>query len=270
MNKTFCDLSGKVALVTGAASGIGQVCAAELARAGAHVVLTDVDAEACAAAAAALTSVGLSASAHAHDVCVEADWERVVRLTVEEYSGLDVLVNNAGIYIGGLLLQNELEELQRLNRINVDSVFLGMKYAAAVMQPEGAAGKGGSIINLSSAAGLIGVPGHSAYGSTKGSVRLYSKHAAVEFARLGFGIRVNSIHPGVIETAMGQQVFDDFVAIGFANSNEEARERVLQLIPMASFGQPQDVANMVRFLASDESAYCTGAEFVVDGGAAAS
>lgn len=269
MNKKFCDLSTKVIIVTGAAQGIGLSCATELAAAGARVVLTDIDADACNEAATALKSEGYTVSSLTQDVAVEADWQRVVNATVEEYSGLDVLVNNAGIYIGGLLVRNSIEELQRLNKINVESIFPGMKAASEVMQPEGIGGKGGSIINLSSVAGLVGVPGHSAYGSTKGSVRLYTKHAAVEFARLGYGIRVNSIHPGVIDTAMGQQVLDDFVEIGLATNNEEAREQVLQLIPLASFGKAQDVAYMVHYLASDESAYCTGAEFIVDGGIAA-
>ena len=134
------------------------------------------------------------------------------------------------------------------------------------MKPGGSAGKGGSIINLSSVAGLIGVPGHTAYGASKGAVRLYSKHAAVEFARLGYGIRVNSIHPGLIDTAMGRLVFDDFVATGLAPDLAAAEAAVLQMIPMALLGKVEDIAHMTRFLASDESGYCTGAEFVVDGG----
>lgn len=269
MSKNFCDLSGKVALITGASRGIGAACAAELASAGAKVMLTDIDGEQCKATSDALNEQGYDTRSLQHDVCDESRWPEVVQTCIESCGGFDVLVNNAGIYIGGLLVNNSTDELRQLNKVNVESVFLGMKYASDAMKPNGAAGKGGSIINLSSIAGLMGVPGHSAYGSTKGSVRLYTKHAAVEFARLGLGVRVNSVHPGVIETAMGQQVFDDFIEIGMAADNDDAREKVLQLIPTGTFGQSQDIANMVRFLAADESAYCTGAEFVVDGGAAA-
>lgn len=127
----------------------------------------------------------------------------------------------------------------------------------------------GSIINLSSVAGLIGVPGHSAYGSTKGAVRLYSKHAAVEFARFGYGIRVNSVHPGVIDTPMGVQVFDDLVEIGMAADRDSAKALLQEMIPQARLGSVSDVANTILFLAADESQYITGQEFVVDGGASA-
>jgi len=144
-----------------------------------------------------------------------------------------------------------------------------MKYAAEAMRDGGQAGKGGSIINLSSVAGLVGIPGHTAYGSTKGAVRLYTKHAAVEFARLGYGVRVNSVHPGLIETAMGDKVFSDLVEAGMVADIEQAREFVLQMTPMGRLGKVDDIANMVLFLASDAAGYCTGAEFVVDGGVTA-
>jgi NAD(P)-dependent dehydrogenase (short-subunit alcohol dehydrogenase family) len=200
------------------------------------------------------------------DVASETAWKRVIDETLAQCSGLDILVNNAGIYVGGNLDGNSLESVRRVQQVNVESVFLGMKYAALAMKPGGAAGKGGSIINLSSVAGLIGVPGLTAYGASKGAVRLYTKHAAVDFARLGYGIRFNSLHPGLIDTDFGRLVFDDFVAIGLAPDRAAAEEAVLQMIPMALLGKVEDIAHMTRFLASDESAYCTGAEFVVDGG----
>lgn len=264
--KDFASLQGKASLVTGAAGGIGAACARELSAAGAAVMLTDIDVAACERLSQALNVAGGQAFCSSHDVTSESDWQRVIAETVASCGGLDVLVNNAGIYIGGTLDSNDLESVRRLHQVNVESVFLGMKYAALAMKPGGAAGKGGSIINLSSVAGLIGVPGHSAYGSTKGAVRLYSKHAAVEFARQGYGIRVNSIHPGLIDTAMGRLVFDDFVEVGLAPDLAAAEAAVLDMIPMAVLGKVEDVAHMVRFLAAGESSYCTGAEFVVDGG----
>ena len=233
-------------------------------------MITDIDLAGCEKLSEELNSEGHTTFFSQLEVSDERAWQRVVLETVIKCSGLDVLVNNAGIYTGGVLVDNTLEAVREVHKVNVDSVFLGMKHTAAAMKPGGSAGNGGSIVNLSSVAGIIGVPGHSAYGSTKGAVRSYSRHAAVEFAGLGYGIRVNSVHPGLINTQMGAKVFDDFVDIGLAPHLEEAKQAVLQMIPMAKFGLVQDVANMVRFLASDEAQYCTGAEFVVDGGMTAS
>lgn len=262
----FASLVGKVALVTGAASGIGAACAKALVKAGAFVMLTDINVEGCEQLSGELNARGGKSSFALQDATSESDWQRVINDTLSISGGLDVLVNNAGIFTGGTLVSNSLEGVRRIHAVNVESVFLGMKYAAEVMKPDGIAGNGGSIINVSSVAGMIGVPGHTAYGSTKGAVRLYTKHAAVEFGRLGYGIRVNSIHPGLIETDMGDMVFEDFIDIGVASDLAEAEAAVLQMIPMAALGKVEDVANMVRFLASNESSYCTGSEFVVDGG----
>jgi NAD(P)-dependent dehydrogenase (short-subunit alcohol dehydrogenase family) len=266
MSREILSLTGKVVLVTGAAEGIGQACASALAETGARVMLSDIDDGAAAAVAERIRKEGHAADSTLLDVCDESQWERAVATTVERLGGLDVLVNNAGIYQGGMLESNTLEQVRRVHQVNVDSIFLGMKYAVLAMKPGGAAGNGGSIVNLSSVAGLVGVPGHSAYGSTKGAVRLYTKHAAVEFGALGYGIRVNSVHPGLIETAMGQAVFDDFAAIGLAPSVDAAREFVLGMTALGRLGTPRDVANAVLFLASDASSYITGTEIIVDGG----
>lgn len=262
----FASLQGKTALVTGAAGGIGAACVKELVAAGAAVVLTDINVTACEQLSRSLNAGGAKTFFSAQDVTNEDDWSRVIDETLANCAGLDVLVNNAGIYTGGTLDSNTLAAVRRVHQTNVESVFLGMKYAVLAMKPGGAAGRGGSIINLSSVAGLIGVPGHTAYGSSKGAVRLYTKHAAVEFARLGYGIRVNSIHPGLIDTEMGKLVFQDFVEVGLAPDLAAAEAAVLEMIPMAALGTAEDIARMTRFLASAESAYCTGAEFVVDGG----
>jgi len=262
----FADLSGKVALVTGAGAGIGAACARELCAAGATVMLTDINLAGCEQLAGTLNAEGGKAFCGAQDVTVEETWPQTIDQTIDRCGGFDILVNNAGMYTGGKLEDNTLEAVRRVHQVNVESVFLGMKYAAVAMQPGGRAGRGGAIINMSSVAGLIGVPGHTAYGSTKGAVRLYTKHAAVEFARLGYGIRVNSIHPGLIDTDMGRMVFKDLVDIGVAADLEEAEAAIQQMIPLATLGAVEDIARMTRFLASSESSYCTGAEFVVDGG----
>lgn len=260
------SIEGKVALVTGGAGGIGSACVKVLAEAGARVMVTDIDGKGCEAVAHSLRGRGMNVLAMQHDVCEEARWSEIVDATISELGGFDILVNNAGVYQGGFLEHNSLEEVNRVHRINVDSIFLGMKFAAQVMKPDGAAGNGGSIVNISSVAGMVGVPGHSAYGSTKGSVRLYTKHAAVEFGALGYGIRVNSVHPGLIDTEMGAAVFQDFVDTGMVATLEEARDYVLSLTALGRLGSVDDVANMVLFLTSDAASYVTGAEFVVDGG----
>ncbi len=262
-------LTGKVALVTGAAGGIGSACVRTLADAGASVLATDLDGKACEAVAFSLQAHDLEVVAMQQDVCDESRWRDVIDTAITKLGGLDIVVNNAGIYMGGTLESNTLEQVNRVHAVNVDSIFLGMKYSVEVMKPEGRAGQGGSIINLSSVAGLIGSPGHTAYGSTKGAVRLYSKHAAAEFGALGYGVRVNSVHPGLIDTEMGAAVFQDFVDIGMAASIDEARDYVLGLTALGRLGTVDDVASMVLFLASDASSYVTGAEFVVDGGLSA-
>jgi NAD(P)-dependent dehydrogenase (short-subunit alcohol dehydrogenase family) len=268
MTESF-SLKNKVVIVTGAADGIGKTCATELAVAGASVMLTDIDTKACKKTADELSAKGYNVASVYHDVTKEADWPSVVEATIETFGGLDCLVNNAGIYVGGTLISNTLADVRKVHEVNVDSIFLGMKYAALAMKQGGTVGNGGSIINISSVAGLIGIPGHTAYGSTKGAVRLFTKHAAVEFGRLNYGIRVNSIHPGLIATAMGDQVFDDLIEIGMAKDVEEAKVILNQMTPLGRIGTSKDIANMVIFLASNASTFCTGAEFVVDGGMSA-
>jgi len=269
MFQNHFSLDGKVALVTGAGAGIGAACVSALAGAGARVMATDIDERSCSNVASAARENGMTVTSMQQDVCDESRWQEVVDATLDEFGGFDILVNNAGIHSNCLLEADTLENLQRLYRVNVDSVFLGMKYAVSAMKPGGAAGQGGSIINLSSAAGLMGLPLESAYGSTKGAVRLYTKHAAVEFARLGYGIRVNSVHPGLIETEMGSSLLDGFVDNGLVESLEQAHEMIQSLTPMGRLGKAEEVAGVVHFLASGAATYVTGAEHVVDGGATA-
>jgi 3alpha(or 20beta)-hydroxysteroid dehydrogenase len=239
-------LEGKVALITGAARGQGAAEGRLFASEGAAVVLTDVlDDEGKATAA----DIGSSATFHHHDVTSEAEWTSVVAAVLEEHGQLDVLINNAGIFaINPMVLTTE-EEYRRIIDVNQLGTFLGMKSVATTMVERQA----GSIINISSVAGLGGSPGMLSYAASKWAVRGMSRSAAMELA--GSGVRVNSIHPGIIETPM-LQAFADWGIM----------PQVMERIPMGRSAEALEVAKVALFLASDDSAYCTGAEFVVDGG----
>jgi NAD(P)-dependent dehydrogenase (short-subunit alcohol dehydrogenase family) len=257
---------GKVALVSGAASGIGAACAQVLAAHGARVVLGDVAVEPARAVAAAITATGGIAEALSLDVTREADWERAVAATVDRHGGLAVLVNNAGIAFVRPLLETTLADWRRVQAVNLEGVFLGTRAAVAAMRPGGSAGRGGSIINLSSVGGLIGASGLSAYCATKGGVRVFTKSVAVECGEAGWGIRVNSVHPGNTDTPMLRGEFAEMVEKGLAPDLEAARRHYLDMQVLPDIGQPGDVAAAVLYLASDAARFVTGAEFVIDGG----
>ena len=241
-------LAGQVALVSGGARGQGAEEGRLFRQAGATVVLADVLDEDGRQVAKELGAI------YVHlDVTSEQEWEAVMEGVVETHGRLDVMVNNAGIFRHGQLVKESLEQWQQVIAVNQTGVFLGMRAAAKVMID---AGHGGSIINISSVAGLQGSFGSISYSASKWAVRGMTKVAAKELGR--YGIRVNSIHPGLIDTAMTA----DFPAI----VNEERRAAMLRGTPMGRVGTPADVANMVLFLAGDASSYCTGQEFVVDGG----
>jgi 3alpha(or 20beta)-hydroxysteroid dehydrogenase len=239
-------LEGKVAIISGGARGQGEAEAHLFVREGASVVIGDVLDREGHAVAEALQGAAVFERL---DVRSEADWESVVASTVDRWGRVDVLVNNAGVFRLAGLTQTEMELWHQIMEVNATGVFLGMKAVAHQMMEQ----RSGSIINISSIAGLRGAGMAFAYGASKWAVRGMTKSAAQELA--GYGIRVNSIHPGIIDTAMLQE----FDAAG-------VREAVRERIPLGGEAAPEEVAKLALFLASDESRYSTGSEFVVDGG----
>jgi len=242
-------LDGKVALITGAASGIGRATAGLFHRQGAKVAATDRNEAGLKALCedADLTLV--------QDVTDEARWREVVDAAVAAFGRLDILVNSAGIAVLGNIETTTLADWRKVNAVNVEGAFLGCREAVRAMK-----GTGGSIVNLSSVAGIIGDASSTAYCASKGAVRLLTKSAALHCARAGYGIRVNSVHPSFAETPMVLE------GIARAKDPERVRAGLMRAAPMRRMGTADEVANMILFLASDESSFTTGAEFMVDGG----
>ena len=250
-------VSGKVVLITGGASGIGLASAEACAREGAVVVITDVNAEEGALQANRLAADGLNVEFLRQDASSEADWRRVVDDILGRHGRLDVLVNNAGIAVIASIEQETLEGWRRTQAVNMEGVFLGTREAIRAMKE-----RGGSIINISSIEGIVGEPRVPAYNASKGGVRLLTKSVALYCAGQGYGIRVNSVHPGYVGTLLVAN------ALGALPPDEAAalQTDLLGRIPLGRFGEPREIANVVLFLASDESSYMTGSELVVDGG----
>jgi NAD(P)-dependent dehydrogenase (short-subunit alcohol dehydrogenase family) len=249
-------VTDKTAIVTGAAGGIGFATASLLVEEGACVVLTDVVADAGAQAAARL---GPLASFKPHDVTDAGQWERVMRETEAECGGLDILVNNAGIALLKDIEATSLDEWRKVHAVNLEGPFLGCKAAIGAMRRRG----GGSIVNVSSIAGMIGHHSLAAYCSSKGGLRLLTKSVALHCARRGYNIRCNSVHPSFAATPMVEAMIRD------AREPAKMRDAVTRAAPLGRLAEPIDVARTILFLASDDSAFTTGAEFVVDGGATA-
>ena len=257
-------VQGKVALVTGGASGIGRACAIALGREGATVVVTDVQDDAGRDCAAKVKQGGGDAVFLHHDVTSEENWIGVIGEVKSRFGRLDILVNNAGIAIAGPITEMSLADWRRLESINLDGVFLGVKHALPLMR----AGGGGSIVNMSSLAGLKGSANLAAYCATKGGVRLFTKAVAMECAALRDNVRVNSVHPGIIETPIWLSIVPGMGGLpnaGGANAPDlDAMSSAF--VPTGKKGVPEDIAAGVVYLASDESRYVTGSELVIDGG----
>ncbi|MGR3320426.1 MAG: SDR family NAD(P)-dependent oxidoreductase [Pseudooceanicola sp.] len=261
----MAELDGKVALVTGAASGIGAACAETLARAGAAVVLTDIDAGGGEDVVNRIAAEGGKAEFHLQDVTDEARWREVLADIDKGHGRLDALVSNAGIGIPCPdITEMSLEDWRRQTAINLDGVFLSLKHGLPLMRR---AGNGGSVVLLSSVAGLRGAPTLAGYSATKGAVRLLAKSVALECAAAEDGIRVNSVHPGIIDTPIWEAIAANATVPG---SNVRVDGRMLGLAsPVGRAGAPQDIADGVLYLCSDASRYMTGSELVIDGGMSA-
>ncbi len=247
-------VAGKVALVTGGASGLGAASAKLLAAEGAAVMITDLNADKGRAVADEIVADGGKAAYMDQDVVSEARWIEVVAETKARFGKLNVLVASAGIGAFGELMSMTLEEWRRMIAINLDGVFLGMRHCGPAMVEAG----GGSIINLSSILGKVGSPGAAHYCASKGGVLMLTKAAALEWAPLG--IRVNSVHPGYIDTAMVQNALHEI-----PNGNE-MRDQIISKHALGRLGVANEIAEGVLFLASDASSFMTGAEMVIDGG----
>lgn len=241
-------LSGKVAIITGAALGMGAAEAKLFAQEGAKVVGTDIKDDELQQVIREISESGGEAIGFKHNVASEEEWKQIVQETVNRFGKVDILVNNAGISSTKTIANIEMSEWNRVMDINLSGCVLGMKYVFPEMQKVGA----GSVINISSIGGIVGMAGSSPYTAAKGALRALSKSAAVEYAKQN--IRVNSVHPGIIVTPMTEP------------SMKDAMPYYKTFTQLPYFGKPEDVAYGVLFLASDESRFMTGSELVIDGG----
>jgi NAD(P)-dependent dehydrogenase (short-subunit alcohol dehydrogenase family) len=251
------ELAGRVALVTGGARGLGAAAARALAAKGAKVVVTDI-------ADGGEIAAAIDGAYVKHDVTSEDEWIAAVAFAKETFGGLDILVNNAGVFWMKPLVMETLESFRKMQQINVEGVFLGLKHgipaiAERAQQWDG----GGTVVNLSSVAGLVGAPNLIAYNASKGAVRLMTKSAALEYAPQK--VRVNSVHPGIIDTPMMANAAKVIEATTGQGSNT-TRTQFASRHPLGRMGRDTDVANAVAVLASDAAAFVTGSELVVDGG----
>jgi 3alpha(or 20beta)-hydroxysteroid dehydrogenase len=255
------DLSGRKAYVTGGATGIGAATAAALAQAGASVMIGDID-EAAGRATADANGYGFVK----HDVCSDADWAAASAAVVARLGGFDILVNNAGIEISALVIDCDAADLRRMLDVNVVGTSLGLKHAFRAMKPGGPAGKGGAVVNIASVAATIPFPGISGYSATKSAVDRLTRVAAVESGKLGYGVRVNCVYPGLVPTAMGNKLAVDMATLGLWPSAEAAVGDVIGMTPLGRLGETGDMADSIVFLCSDAARFITGAGLSVDGG----
>ncbi|QNK80754.1 glucose 1-dehydrogenase [Nakamurella sp. PAMC28650] len=251
-------VEGKIALITGGARGLGEATSRTLATEGATVILTDVLDEEGMSVAKEINEAGGKAEYLHQDVTDEARWNEITGEIVEKYGRIDVVVNNAGIVVDATVEDTTLEDWRRVNSINSEAVFLGTRAAIAVMKNQTPIG--GSIVNISSIAGLVGIENLAAYNASKGAVRMFSKSAALHVAKSGYKIRVNSVHPSYTWTPMVQFLGDN------TGDRDGFFDALGAMHPLGRPGVPMDIAWGVLYLASDESTWVTGSELVIDGG----
>ena len=259
-------VDGKIVIVTGAGRGIGRATAELLAERGAKVLATDVLDDDIEETVARIRARGGEAQGLRHDVADERDWAAAVDAAVNGLGGFDALVNNAGVYLNKSIEETTFEEYDRLMRINVWGVMLGVRFAMGSMKKRiPAKGPAGAIVNLVSTASIKGSPFASAYATSKGAVRLFTRSAAREVSALGYNIRVNGVYPGIIDTEMGGAAMKR-IADAAGESGNRAREMAEDLHLIGRLGTVDDVAKAVVFLVSEDASFVTGSEFVVDGG----
>ncbi|RKQ86123.1 NAD(P)-dependent dehydrogenase (short-subunit alcohol dehydrogenase family) [Solirubrobacter pauli] len=252
-------LAGRHALVTGGAQGLGAGMAQALAAAGAQVMIGDL-------LDAGDVAEQIGAEALRLDVTDEGSWEAAITATVDRLGGLDILVNNAGIELSGLMVDIEAEDVRRMLEVNVLGTALGIKHGLRAMRPGGSAGAGGAIVNIASVAATIAFPGIGGYSATKSAVDRLTRVAAFEAGKLGFGVRVNCVYPGLVPTEMGQKLAVDMAELGLFESPEAAVGAVVEQTPAGRLGEVADMADAVVFLASDQARFITGIGLPVDGG----
>jgi 3alpha(or 20beta)-hydroxysteroid dehydrogenase len=265
------NLAGRRALVTGAARGLGAGMAEALVAAGASVMIGDIMVEAGQAMAKALAEKSTAESASkvgfvALDVTDEASWENAVAATIAELGGYDILINNAGIEITSLVVDVKPDDLRRMYEVNVIGTALGMKHAFLAMRPQGAAGRGGAIVNISSATANVATPSVAGYSATKSAIDRMTRVAAVEAGKFGYGVRVNCIYPGLVQTDMGSRLTSDVVAAGLFPSEKAVIDAMVNQTPLGRLGEVSDMADAVIFLCSDAAHFITGTGLPVDGG----
>ena len=260
------DLTGRHALVTGGARGIGAGIAEALASAGASVMIGDVLEELGRETADRIAAAGGKTGFVTLDVTDESAWEAAVQATVATLGGYDVLVNNAGIEITALVVDADPDDLRRMLEVNVVGVSLGIKHAFRAMRPEGIAGGGGAVVNIASVAATIPFPAISGYSASKSAVDRLTRVAAIESGKLGYGVRVNCVYPGLVPTEMGMRLATDMAEVGLWPSAEAAVADVIGLTPLGRLGEVGDMVDAVVFLCSDAAKFITGTGLPIDGG----
>jgi len=260
------SLAGRKALVTGGARGIGAAIAEALANAGASVMIADILVDLGRETAGRLGKTGAKTDFVELNVTDDAQWEKAVAATIATLGGYDILINNAGIEITSLVVDLKAEDLRRMCDINIVGTALGMKHAFRAMRPGGSAGGGGAIVNIASVAATIAFPAIAGYSGTKSAVDRMTRIAAMEAGKLGYGVRVNCLYPGLVPTDMGMQLANDIVAVGLAPDAGAAVASVVEQTPLGRLGETGDMADAAVFLCSNEARFITGAGLPVDGG----